>query len=675
MGKKVNQIKDKPWLMRTYSGYASAKESNNLYRGNMAKGQTGLSIAFDLPTQTGYDSDHILAHGEVGKLGVPMRNYEDMEVLFDQIPMEKINTSMTINAPTAWVLALYIATAKKQEADISGLRGTVQNDILKEYLSRGTYIFPPKPSMRLTADVISYTVNNIPKWNPINICSYHLQESGSTPVQELAYTLANAMTVLDSVKERDDVRPEDFPKVVGRISFFLNAGIRFVEEICKVRVFTKMWDRICKDHYGVEDPKLRKFRYGVQVNSLGLTERQPENNIARIIYEFLSVVLSKNARARSIQLPAWNEAFGLPRKWDQQWSLRLQQIMAFETDLLEYDDIFEGSEVISRKEKELEEEAQAELKMIMEMGGAIEALENGYMKRNLVKSNAKRLREIETGKRIVAGVNKFIEGEPSPLTENTAQSFLSVDDAVETQQITSLKRFRKSRDRNKVAFALDHLRESIMAQENIMVASIECAEAGVTTGEWADTLRDVFGEYRAPTGISGVLIGKLDNENILRLRAKIQQLNEALGRNLKLLIGKPGLDGHSNGAEQIAVKAREVGMEVVYEGIRLTPETIAESALQEGVHVVGLSILSGSHLSLVPEVIGCMKQRGLESIPIVLGGIIPKQDIPKMDLNIIRRVYAPKDFDLNKIMNEIIDVVAHANNIELSVTEGNIGDS
>jgi len=675
MEKKVNQIKDKPWLMRTYSGYASAKESNNLYRGNMAKGQTGLSIAFDLPTQTGYDSDHILAHGEVGKLGVPMRNYEDMEVLFDQIPMEKINTSMTINAPTAWVLALYIATAKKQGADISGLRGTIQNDILKEYLSRGTYIFPPKPSMRLTADVISYAVNNIPKWNPINICSYHLQESGATPVQELAYTLANAMTVLDSVKERDDVRPEDFPKVVGRISFFLNAGIRFVEEICKVRVFTKMWDRICRDHYGVEDPKLRKFRYGVQVNSLGLTERQPENNIARIIYEFLSVVLSKNARARSIQLPAWNEAFGLPRKWDQQWSLRLQQIMAFETDLLEYDDIFEGSEVISKKEKELAEEAEAELKMIMEMGGAIEALENGYMKRNLVKSNAKRLREIETGKRIVAGVNKFIEGEPSPLTENTAQSFLTVDDAVEAQQISSLKRFRKSRDPNKVTFALDHLRESIMAQENIMVASIKCAEAGVTTGEWADTLRDVFGEYRAPTGISGVLIGKLDNDNVLRLRAKIQQLNEALGRNLKLLIGKPGLDGHSNGAEQIAVKAREVGMEVVYEGIRLTPEKIAESALQEGVHVVGLSILSGSHLSLVPEVIGCMKQRGLESIPIVMGGIIPKQDIPKMDLNIIRRVYAPKDFDLNKIMNEITDVVAHANNIELSVTEDNTGDS
>jgi len=675
MEKKVNQIKDKPWLMRTYSGYASAKESNNLYRGNMAKGQTGLSIAFDLPTQTGYDSDHILAHGEVGKLGVPMRNYEDMEVLFDQIPMEKINTSMTINAPAAWVLALYIATAKKQGADISGLRGTIQNDILKEYLSRGTYIFPPKPSMRLTADVISYAVNNIPKWNPINICSYHLQESGATPVQELAYTLANAMTVLDSVKERDDVRPEDFPKVVGRISFFLNAGIRFVEEICKVRVFTKMWDRICRDHYGVEDPKLRKFRYGVQVNSLGLTERQPENNIARIIYEFLSVVLSKNARARSIQLPAWNEAFGLPRKWDQQWSLRLQQIMAFETDLLEYDDIFEGSEVISKKEKELAEEAEAELKMIMEMGGAIEALENGYMKRNLVKSNAKRLREIETGKRIVAGVNKFIEGEPSPLTENTAQSFLTVDDAVEAQQISSLKRFRKSRDPHKVTFALDHLRESIMAQENIMVASIKCAEAGVTTGEWADTLRDVFGEYRAPTGISGVLIGKLDNDNVLRLRAKIQQLNEALGRNLKLLIGKPGLDGHSNGAEQIAVKAREVGMEVVYEGIRLTPEKIAESALQEGVHVVGLSILSGSHLSLVPEVIGCMKQRGLESIPIVMGGIIPKQDIPKMDLNIIRRVYAPKDFDLNKIMNEITDVVAHANNIELSVTEDNTGDS
>jgi (2R)-ethylmalonyl-CoA mutase len=640
----------------------------------MAKGQTGLSIAFDLPTQTGYDSDHILAHGEVGKLGVPMRNIEDMEVLFDQIPMEKINTSMTINAPTAWVLALYIAAAKKQGVAIAGLRGTVQNDILKEYLSRGTYIFPPKPSMRLTADVISHTINNIPKWNPINICSYHLQESGATPVQELAYTLANAMSVLDSIKARDDVRSEDFPRVVGRIAFFLNAGIRFIEEICKVRVFTKMWDRICKDHYGVEDPKLRQFRYGVQVNSLGLTERQPENNIARIIYEFISVVLSKNARARSIQLPAWNEAFGLPRKWDQQWSLRLQQIMAFETDLLEYDDIFEGSEVISKKEKELEEEATAELKIIMEMGGAIEALENGYMKRNLVQSNAKRLREIETKKRIVVGVNKFVEGESSPLTENIVQSFLTVDDAVEAEQISSLQRFRKSRDKNKVAFALDHLGESVIAGENIMVASIKCAEAGVTTGEWADRLRDVFGEYRAPTGISGVLMGKLDNEDIARLRAKIQRLNEALGRNLKLLIGKPGLDGHSNGAEQIAVKAREAGMEVVYEGIRLTPERIAESALQEGVHVVGLSILSGSHLSLVPEVIRCMKQRGLESIPIVLGGIIPKQDIPKMDLSIIRRVYAPRDFDLNRIMNEIIDVVAQANDIKLSATEGNIRD-
>jgi (2R)-ethylmalonyl-CoA mutase len=672
--RKMNQIKDKPWLMRTYSGYASAQESNKLYRENMAKGQTGLSIAFDLPTQTGYDSDHILAHGEVGKLGVPMRNIEDMEVLFDQIPMEKINTSMTINAPTAWVLALYIAAAKKKGIAISGLRGTVQNDILKEYLSRGTYIFPPKPSMRLSADVISYTVNNIPKWNPINICSYHLQESGATPVQELAYTLANAMSVLDSIKARDDVRPEDFPRVVGRISFFLNAGIRFIEEICKVRVFTKMWDHICKDYYGVEDPKLRQFRYGVQVNSLGLTERQPENNIARIIYEFISVVLSKNARARSIQLPAWNEAFGLPRKWDQQWSLRLQQIMAFETDLLEYDDIFEGSEVISRKEKELEEEAAAELKIIMEMGGAIEALENGYMKRNLVQSNAKRLREIETQKRIVVGVNKFTEGESSPLTENIVQSFLSVDDAVEAEQISSLERFRKSRDKNKVAFALDHLGESVIAGENIMDASIKCAEAGVTTGEWADTLRDVLGEYRAPTGISGVLMGKLDNEDIARLRAKIQQLNEKLGRNLKLLIGKPGLDGHSNGAEQIAVKAREAGMEVVYEGIRLTPEKIAESALQEGVHVVGLSILSGSHLSLVPEVIRGMKQRGLEGIPLVLGGIIPKQDIPKMDLSIIRRVYAPRDFDLNRIMNEIIDVVARANDIKLSETEGNIRD-
>jgi len=665
MEDKINHAKDRPWLMRTYSGYASASESNKLYRTNMAKGQTGLSIAFDLPTQTGYDSDHILARGEVGKLGVPMRNHEDMETLFDQIPIEKVNTSMTINAPTAWILGLYIATAKKQGADISELRGTVQNDIIKEYLSRGTYIFPPRESMRLTSEVISYTINNMPKWNPINICSYHLQESGATPVQELAFALANAMAVLDIVKERGDVRSEDFPKVVGRISFFLNAGIRFIEETCKVRVFTNMWDRICKEKYGITDPKFRQFRYGVQVNSLGLTESQPENNIARIAYEFLSVVLSKNARARSVQLPAWNEAFGLPRKWDQQLSLRLQQIMAYETDLLEYEDIFEGSKIFRQKEKELEEEATAELNTIMEMGGAVEALENGYMKNKLVESNTQRLREIESGERVVAGINRFKDGEPSKLMENSDQSFLTVDNIIEQKQISNLKLFRKQRNNDKVDFALEHLKKNIIAKDNIMEASIKCAEAGVTTGEWSDTLRSVFGEYRAPTGVTGFSIKKSNNEEILKVRKKIKKLNQVLGRNLKFLIGKPGLDGHSNGAEQIAVKAREVGMDVVYEGIRLTPEQITESALQEGVHVVGLSILSGSHLSLIPEIIECLKQRDLENIPIVLGGIIPERDIQKMDKKIIHKVYAPKDYDLNVIMGEIADIVTRANNIDM----------
>jgi len=663
MGDSVNHPKDRPWLMRTYSGYASAKESNLLYRSNLAKGQTGLSIAFDLPTQTGYDSDHIFARGEVGKLGVPMRNHTDMEMLFDQIPIEKMNTSMTINAPTAWVLALYLSTADKQGADISQLRGTTQNDILKEYLSRGTYIFPPKPSMRLTAETIGFAVNRIPKWNPINICSYHLQEAGATPVQELAFTLANAITVLDTVKEWGNVLPEDFPRVVGRMSFFLNAGIRFIEEMCKVRVFTKMWDRICKDRYGVEDPKLRRFRYGVQVNSLGLTDRQPENNIARIIYEFLSVVLSKTARSRSVQLPAWNEALGLPRKWDQQWSLRLQQIIAFETDLLEYEDIFDGSEVILLKEKELEEAADAEMKKIMEMGGVIEALENGYMKRSLVESNARRLREIENGERVVIGVNKFQEAEPSALLQGMSESFLTVDESVESEQIKVLEEFRKKRDDGKVTHAIERLKASITTGENIMEASIECADAGVTTGEWGNALRDLFGEYRAPTGISGVSVGEIQREEVRKVNEKVKQLNAKLGRNLKILIGKPGLDGHSNGAEQIAVKAKDVGMEVVYEGIRLTPEQIAESALQEGVHVVGVSLLSGSHLQLVPEVVRCMKERGLEDIPVVLGGIIPEADVEKMKLDAIRRVYAPKDFNLNDIMSEITDIVAEANNL------------
>jgi len=657
-------LRDEPWLMRTYSGYASARASNQLFRTNLAKGQTGLSIAFDLPTQTGYDSDHGLARGEVGKLGVPMRSLADMETLFEQIPIERMNTSMTINAPAAWILALYLSAARRQGADLSHLRGTTQNDILKEYLSRGTYIFPPKASMRLAAEVIRYTFHRIPRWNPINICSYHLQESGAEPVQELAFTLANAISVLDAVRDAGDIAAADFPQVVGRISFFLNAGIRFIEEMCKVRVFSRMWDRICRERYGVQDPALRRFRYGVQVNSLGLTERQPENNIARIIYEFLGVVLSRSARARSVQLPAWNEALGLPRPWDQQWSLRIQQILAHETDLLEYGDIFDGAPVIARKEKTLEEAAQAELDRVLEMGGAVEALENGYMKRSLVESNARRIREIESGQRVVVGVNRFTEGEPSPLTAGLPETFLTVDDAVENEQIEALRLFRSRRDGAAAAHALERLREAISAGANLMEASIGCAEAGVTTGEWADTLRSVFGEYRAPTGVGGVAGGGASAE-MRAVTSRVRQLSDLLGRNLKLLVGKPGLDGHSNGAEQVAVKARDVGMEVVYEGIRLTPEQIAESALQEGVHVVGLSILSGSHLKLVPEVLRGLKERGLEKLPVLLGGIIPENDIRKMPPDSIRRVFAPRDYNLNRIMSEIVDIVAAANAVTL----------
>lgn len=665
MADSSNQRKDRPWLMRTYSGYASAAESNRLYRSNLAKGQTGLSIAFDLPTQTGYDSDHVLARGEVGKLGVPMRHHGDMETLFDRIPIEQMNTSMTVNAPAAWILALYLVTAQKQGANISRLRGTIQNDILKEYLSRGTYIFPPRPSMRLTAEVIGFCFNRIAKWNPINICSYHLQESGATPVQEIAFALANAVAVLDSVRDRNEVRAQDLPGVVGRTSFFLNAGIRFVEEACKVRVFTKLWDRICRERYGVEDPKLRRFRYGVQVNSLGLTARQPENNIARIIYELLGVVLSKKARARSIQLPAWNEALGLPRKWDQQWSLRLQQLLAYETDLLEYEDLFDGSHVIAKKEQELAAGAEAELEKVLNMGGAVEALENGYLKRCLVESNARRIRAIETGDQVVVGVNRFVETEPSPLTSSLEPSFLTVEDSVEIEQIQNLQRFRRQRDKDRVERALEDLRKAVISESNMMDACMNCAQAGVTTGEWAGTLREHFGEYRAPTGVTGFTLRDLDDEDVRHVTTQVRQLSEHLGRTVKLLIGKPGLDGHSNGAEQIVVKARDVGMDVVYEGIRMTPEQIAESALQEGVHVVGLSILSGSHLKLVPEVIQGLSLRGLEHVPVVLGGIIPERDLEKMDNAVIRRVFAPKDYNLNQMMQEIVQVVAEANHIQL----------
>jgi ethylmalonyl-CoA mutase len=657
MSDKVNHPKDNPWLMRTYAGFGSARESNSLYKANLAKGQTGLSIAMDLPTQTGYDSDDDLARGEVGKLGVPIRTIEDMEMLFSGIPIEKMNTSMTINAPAAWLLGLYVAAAQNQGAAISQLKGTTQNDIVKEYLSRGTYIFPPKPSILLTSETIQYTVNNMPKWNPINICSYHLQEAGATPVQELAFTLANAMCILDTVRESGNVIQSDFPKVVGRISFFLNAGIRFVEELCKVRVFTKMWDRICKERYNVEDPNLRRFRYGLQVNSLGLTAQQPENNIARIIYELLGVVLGKRARVRSVQLPAWNEALGLPRKWDQQWSLRLQQILAFETDLLEYEDIFDGSEIIGKKEKDLEEEAEAEIKKIQEMGGVVAALETGYMKEMLVESNVKRLRDIESGKRIVVGVNKFTEAEPSPLVTDAGESVQVVDPSVEKEQITILEAFRKKRDKDAVMRAIDHLREAAEKGENIVEASILCAKSGVTTGEWGKVLRGILGEYRAPTGVSMVASGMAQTEEAKKINDRVKELGQKLGRNVKILIGKPGLDGHSNGAEQIAVKARNVGMEVVYEGIRLTPEQIAESSMQEGVHAVGLSILSGSHLTLVPAVVDNLKKRGLDNIPVVLGGILSENDMLKMYKIGISKVFTPRDYDLNKIMDEIVDAI------------------
>ncbi len=648
--------KDTPWMMRTYSGYANAKETNQLYRTNLAKGQTGLSVAFDLPTQTGLDSDHPLAMGEVGKLGVPVRNYEDMEILFDQIPIEKMNTSMTINAPTPWLLALYLNTAKKQGANISQLRGTTQNDILKEYLSRGTYIFPPKPSIQLSANVISFTVNQIPKWNPINICSYHLQEAGANPVQEVAFALSNAITVLDKVRESGEVKKEDFPKVVGRISFFLNAGIRFVEEMCKFRVFAKSWDRICRERYGIEEPKFRRFRYGMQPNSLNLTVQQPENNIARILYEFLGSVLSKESRARSVQLPAWNEALGLPRKWDQQWSLRMQQILAYETDLLEYEDIFSGSKVIAKKEKELEEAVEAELDRILQMGGYLEAIESGYVKRSLVESNAKRLRSVESGEQIVVGVNEFTETEKSPLIDKESQAFLTVDQEVENEQISILQDFRKKRDNDKVAFALERLRKSAEKGENIMESSLECAEVGVTTGEWANVLREVFGEYRPATGVKDVALEELDRTGLEKIQAKVKEVREKLGSNIKILIGKPGLDGHSNGAEQIALKAKEAGMDVVYEGIRLTPTRIAESALEEGVHIVGLSILSGSHSVLIPEVMKEMRKRELNDVPVILGGIISKNDIEILLEEGVKRVYTQRDYNLNSIMSEIVDI-------------------
>jgi ethylmalonyl-CoA mutase len=653
--KKKTARREAPWLIRTYSGYASAKESNALYRKNLARGQTGLSIAFDLPTQTGYDSDHVLAKGEVGKVGVPVCHVGDMDTLLDGIPLDKMNTSMTINAPAAWLLSLYIATAELRGVPRAELSGTIQNDIIKEYLSRGTYIFPPAPSMRLISDVIAFTYKEVPKWNPINVCSYHLQEAGATPEQELAFALANAIAVLDAVKASGQVPADDFPQVVGRISFFCNAGIRFITELCKMRAFTQLWDEICLERYGVEDEKLRRFRYGVQVNSLGLTEQQPENNVYRILLEMLAVVLSKDARARAVQLPAWNEALGLPRPWDQQWSLRLQQIVAYETDLLDFEDIFDGSRVIAEKVEQLKFQAREELARIEEMGGAVVAVESSYMKRRLVESNARRLAAIESGEQTVIGVNKFTEAEPSPLATGE-ESIITVDPRAEAEQIGSLQAWRGGRDGAKVKAALAGLVVAAKEGRNIMEPSIACAHAGVTTGEWSGTLRQIFGEFRAPTGV-GQAVVTADLGGLKTVRARLETLTDKLGRRIKMLVGKPGLDGHSNGAEQIALRARDAGFEVVYEGIRLTPEQIVTAALEEGVHVVGLSILSGSHIPLVTEIMQLMKEADLSDVPVVVGGIIPPEDAEALIKAGVSRVYTPKHFDLNAIMSDILTIV------------------
>jgi (2R)-ethylmalonyl-CoA mutase len=652
------QNRDKPWLIRTYAGHSTAEKSNELYRTNLARGQTGLSVAFDLPTQTGYDSDHVLAKGEVGKVGVPISHLGDMRTLFDGIPLDRMNTSMTINAPAAWLLSLYIATAEAQGVERSKLQGTTQNDIIKEYLSRGTYIFPPEPSLRLTADTIGFTYREVPKWNPMNVCSYHLQEAGATPVQELAFALVNAIAVLDAVKARGQVPDADFPKVVGRISFFVNAGIRFITEMCKMRAFAEMWEDITLNRYGIADPKQRLFRYGVQVNSLGLTEQQPENNVYRILLEMLAVVMSKNARARSVQLPAWNEALGLPRPWDQQWSLRLQQIVAFETDLLEYGDIFDGSKEIAVRVEALKQEALAEMGRIADMGGAVAAIEAAYMKQRLVESNLKRLAAIESGEQTVVGVNAYTEGAASPLSGGGQESIMTVDESVERGQIERLNAWRATRDGAAVKAALAELVAATKEDRNVMPASIECAKAGVTTGEWTDALRSVFGEYRAPTGVAraaGVTDGRLE-----ATRREVDAVSRRLGRRIKILVGKPGLDGHSNGAEQIAVRARDCGMEVVYEGIRLTPERIVNAALEESVHVVGLSILSGGHVSLVGDVLKGMREAGIGDVPIVVGGIIPPADAASLIAAGVARVYTPKDFDLTQIMRDVVAVVDNA---------------
>ncbi|MGI8879959.1 MAG: protein meaA [Jatrophihabitans sp.] len=657
---------DRPWVMRTYAGHSSPTESNMLYRRNLAKGQTGLSVAFDLPTQTGYDPDAELARGEVGKVGVPIAHLGDLRALFDGIPLTEMNTSMTINAPAMWLLALYLAVAEEQGAAngvpaedlLAELSGTTQNDIVKEYLSRGTYVFPPEPSLRLITDMIAYTVKHVPKWNPINICSYHLQEAGATPVQEVSYALCTAIAVLDSVRDSGQVPADDFAAVVARMSFFVNAGVRFVEEMCKMRAFVALWDKITRDRYGVTDAKQRRFRYGVQVNSLGLTEAQPENNVTRILLEMLAVTMSRDARARAVQLPAWNEALGLPRPWDQQWSLRMQQVLAFETDLLEYGDLFAGSHVVAAKTAQIVEEARGEIEQILDQGGAVAAVESGYIKSALVASLAQRRRRLESGEDVLVGVNRFTESEPNPLIADNDKVIQSVDPSVEATAIRSLQAWRATRDAAAVTEALAELRRVAVTGTNLMPASIRCAGAGVTTGEWAGALRDVFGEFRAPTGVSAASSGGGgETEALAKVQQAVRATGEQLGHRLKFLVGKPGLDGHSNGAEQIAVRARDAGFEVVYQGIRLTTAQIVAAAVEEDVDVVGLSVLSGSHLSVVPQVVEGLRAAGLDDVPVVVGGIIPDADAETLRAAGVARVFTPKDFAMSDVLGEVVEAI------------------
>jgi (2R)-ethylmalonyl-CoA mutase len=662
--------KDKPWVMRTYSGHSTAEASNALYRTNLSKGQTGLSVAFDLPTQTGYDPDSPLARGEVGKVGVPVPHLGEMRKLFDDIPLTDMNTSMTINATAMWLLAMYQVVAEEQNPDLAPdevaaqLMGTTQNDIIKEYLSRGTYVFPPEHSLRLIADMIAYTVHQVPKWNPINVCSYHLQEAGATPTQELAYALCTAIAVLDQVKNSGQVSEDDFEKVVGRISFFVNAGVRFIEEMCKMRAFVELWDEICRDRYGVEDPKMRRFRYGVQVNSLGLTEAQPENNVQRIVLEMLGVTLSKNARARALQLPAWNEALGLPRPWDQQWSLRLQQVLAFESDLLEYDDIFDGSPVIEAKVAELVAGAKAEIDRVQALGGAIAAVESGYMKQALVSAHAARRAAIESGEEKIVGVNIYETTAESPLTADLDAAIMAADPEAEKTALASVADWKAERDQAEVDTALARLAEDAKTDTNLMEATLQAVRAGATTGEWAGVLREVFGEFRAPTGVSGAVGVAEAGEELSAVRRRVAETGDELGGRLRLLVGKPGLDGHSNGAEQVAVRARDAGFEVIYQGIRLTPEQIVAAAVAEDVHCVGLSILSGSHMELVPAVLDGLRAAGLDDVPVIVGGIIPDSDAKKLGELGIAAVYTPKDFGLTEIMDGIVEVIRRARGLQ-----------